>query len=359
MTALVTAFVTASLLPPIILFCLLGLFSWLATGLLRAPLARHALDIPNERSAHTKATPRGGGVAIWLAFCVGLLALLYWERISLSVLLAFLGATSLATFSGLLDDLAKRGAKAELRLLFHLLAVAWGIWWLGGLEGIGIGVFRWHLYWHWGWWEQILLALALLWIINLTNFMDGLNGLAASECLFVALAAALLAWVSGDEAAFLLCLLLAFCIGGFLPWNAGRAKIFLGDAGAYFLGASIALLALVSARNGSVSPWCWAILFAVFLADSAVAKIRRMAGNLAAWKEPHDTHAYNHLSRRWKSHGKVALAVAAANVALLLPLALLAWARPDWSAGIAVAVLAALLLVAALLGSGEERDYSS
>ena len=333
------------------LFCLLGLLSWWVTGLLRAPLGRYALDIPNARSAHTKATPRGGGMAIWLAYGLGLVALLFWGRISPAILLAFLGAASLATFSGLLDDLAKGGIKAETRLLFHLLAVAWGIWQIGGLESIQIGIFRWH----WGLGEQVLLALVMLWIINLTNFMDGLNGLAASEIIFAALAASLLAWLSGDETSFLLCLLLAFCTAGFLPWNAGRAKIFLGDAGAYFLGMTLALLALVSARNGSVAPWCWAILFAVFLADSAVALLRRMTGSLTAWKEPHRTHACQHLSRRWQSHGRVCLAVCAVNVLLLLPLAALAWIWPHWAAAIATGALAAMVLVAVLLGSGVER----
>ena len=344
---------TSTILIILALFLPLGLLSWLATGLLRGPLGRYALDIPNERSAHTRATPRGGGMAIWLACGLGLVALLFLGRISPAVLLAFLGAGSLAAFSGLLDDLAKGGIKAETRLLFHLLAVAWGIWQIGGLESIRIGAFLWH----WGPGEQVLLALVMLWIINLTNFMDGLNGLAASEIIFVALAAGLLAGLAGDGTSFLLCLLLACCTAGFLPWNAGRARIFLGDAGAYFLGMTLALLALVSARSGSVPPWCWMILFAVFLSDSAVALLRRMTGSLTAWKEPHRTHACQHLSRRWQSHARTCLAVCAVNLLLLLPLAVLAWARPHWAAAIAVATLAATMLAAVLLGSGAERDH--
>ena len=335
------------------LFALLGLCACAATGLLRAPLRRLAPDIPNERSAHSDIVPRGGGLAIWLACGCGMVILWLGEILPLAVALGFLGATGLATFSGLLDDLAERGIKPEIRLLFHLLAVAWGMGWLGGLDSLQIGL--WH--WQWGWVEQVILALILVWIINLTNFMDGLNGLAASESLFVMLAAALLAWLAGDATSMLLALLFACAIAGFLPWNIGRAKIFLGDAGAYFLGASIALLSLFSARNGSVSPWCWMILFSVFLADSAVALLRRMTGSLTAWKEPHRTHACQHLSRRWQSHGRVALALAAVNLCALLPLALLAWHLPHWSAAIGIATLAAAMALAAWLGSGAERIH--
>lgn len=332
----------------------LGVLSWTATGMLRPVLSRHALDVPNERSAHSRPLPRGGGIAIWFSCSIGLILLALWEEISLAMLLAFLGAGSLATFSGFLDDMSKQGIRAETRLLFHLCAVAWGIWQVGGIETVRIG----DVIWHWGAGEQILLAVVMVWIINLTNFMDGLNGLAASESLFVFLVAGVLGWLSGDAAVLLLCLLPACATAGFLPWNAGRAKIFLGDAGAYFLGMMIALLALVSARNGSVSPWCWMILFAVFLGDSGIALLRRMAGSLTAWKEPHRTHACQHLSRYWRSHTKVCLGVVAINLLVLAPVATLAWMREAWAAGLAGLTLVAMILLAILLGSGVERDHS-
>lgn len=342
-----------SLLVISVLFAL-GVLSWLATGWLRGFLSRHALDIPNERSAHMQPIPRGGGIAIWFSCSLGLILLALWEKISPSTLLALLGAGSLATLSGFLDDRAAQGIKAETRLLFHLCAVLWGVSLIGGIETIRIGDFIWH----WGFAEHILLAMVMIWIINLTNFMDGLNGLAASESLFVVSAAGVLAWLSGDETTFLLCLLLAFATAGFLPWNAGRAKIFLGDAGAYFLGMMIALLALISARNGSVSPWCWMILFAVFLADSGTALLRRMADSPTAWKEPHRTHACQHLSRYWQSHARVCLAAGAINIFLLTPIALLAWMHERWAAALAALTLAGMTLLAIRLGSGVERNNS-
>ena len=346
---------TAMTLSIVALLLGLGALSCLVTGWLRAPLSRHAMDIPNERSAHSQPIPRGGGSAIWLACSLGLVALALLQQISPTTLIAFLGAGSIAALSGLLDDLAKHGIKAETRLLFHLGGVIWGMAWLGGVEGVQLGTF----YWQWGYVEHILLALVLVWIINLTNFMDGLNGLAASETLFVVLLASLLAGASGDHSVFLLGMMLVASIAGFLPWNAGKAKIFLGDSGSYFLGMMIALLSLTSARNMSVPPWCWMILYSVFIADSFVALARRMTKSRTAWKEAHRTHACQHLSRRWKSHGKVSLAVGALNIFVLAPLALLAWIHPVWAVVLGVFVLAVMMVLAMALGSGIERDYSA
>ena len=332
-----------------------GIFSCVMVGVLRAPLSRHALDTPKERSSHTEATPRGGGCAIWIAYSIGLIILIKLGHIDMFTFVGFLGAGSLAMFSGLFDDIAKDGIKAETRLILHIIAVAWAIFWLGGVEQIQIG----SIIWEWCYVEQILLALAMLWVVNITNFMDGLNGLASSEVIFVAGMAGLLAWASGDTVSLLLCVMLVATTAGFLPWNIGNAKIFLGDSGAYFLGMMIALLALTSAQTGSISPWCWMILFAVFLGDSAVAKTRRMSENIKAWKEPHDTHAYNHLERYWSSHGKVSLAVSAVNIVLLAPLATLAWVYPYLGAVIAFITLGGMILLAVILNSGLERSEHS
>ena len=337
-----------------LLMCL-GILSCVFVAMLRVPLSRHALDVPKDRSSHTQATPRGGGCAIWIAYSIGLAMLMALDHIEMFTFIAFLGAGSLAMLSGLLDDIAKGGIKAETRLVFHAVAVVWAIAWLGGIEKIHI----FGLVWQWGYAEQIFLVLAMIWIINNTNFMDGLNGLAASETIFVAGTAGLLAWASGDSMSLLLCAMLVATTAGFLPWNIGRAKIFLGDSGSYFLGMMIALLALTSVQAGSVSSWCWMILFAVFLSDGTVTLMRRMMRNPSAWKIPHQSHACQHLYHQWNSHGKVTIAVSVMNVTTLAPLAIAAWIYPGWDAGIALATLAVMAILAVRLGSGAERNYPS
>ena len=337
-----------------LLICL-GILSCVIVAMLRVPLSRHALDVPEDRSSHTRATPRGGGCAIWITYSIGLIILVALDHIEMFTFIAFFVAGSLATLSGLLDDIAKDGIKAETRLVFHIIAVMWAIAWLGGIEEVHILGFIWQ----WGYAEQILLGLAMIWIINNTNFMDGLNGLAASETIFIAGIAGLLASASGDNVSLLLCAMLVATTTGFLPWNIGRAKIFLGDSGSYFLGMMIALLALTSVQNESIPPWCWMILFAVFLCDGAVTLVRRMIKNPSAWKIAHQSHACQHLYNEWNSHGKVTAAVSAINVIVLAPLATVAWRYPQWSAGIAFVTLVVMAILAVRLGSGAERKSFS
>ena len=333
----------------------LGLYSCATVGVLRVPLSRHALDTPKKRSVHKEAIPRGGGCAIWIAYSIGLICLMKLGHIEISMFIGFFGAGSIAMLSGFFDDIAQEGISAETRLILHAVAVVWAIFWLGGIEEIDIAGFIWK----WGYTEQILLGIAMIWVINNTNFMDGLNGLATSETIFVAGMAGLFAWVSGDSVSFLLCAMLAVTAAGFLPWNIRNAKIFLGDSGSYFLGMMIALLALTSAQTGSIPPWCWMILFAVFLADGAVTLVRRMIKNPSAWKIAHQSHACQHLYNRWNSHGKVTIAVSVMNVIVLAPVAIVAWMYPQWSAVIAFATFVAMVALAVRLGSGTERNRSS
>ena len=334
-----------------LLICL-GILSCVIVAVLRMPLSRYALDVPKGRSSHTQATPRGGGCAIWIAYSAGLIILMKLGHIEMFTLIGFLGAGSLAMFSGLLDDISKDGIKAETRLVLHIIAVTWAIFWLGGVEQVQLG----SIVWQWEYAEQILLVLAMIWIINNTNFMDGLNGLAASETIFVVGMAGLFAWASGDSTSLLLCIMLVTTTIGFLPWNIGRAKIFLGDSGSYFLGMMVSLLALTSAQTGSIPPWCWMILFAVFLCDGAVTLARRMIKNPLSWKIAHQSHACQHLYKKLNSHGKVTTVVCVMNITILAPLATVAWRYPQWSAGIALATLVVMIILAVRLGSGVDRS---
>ena len=154
-----------------LLICL-GILSCVFVAMLRVPLSRHALDVPKDRSSHTQATPRGGGCAIWIAYSIGLAMLMALDHIEMFTFIAFLGAGSLAMLSGLLDDIAKGGIKAETRLVFHAVAVVWAIAWLGGIEKIHI----FGLVWQWGYAEQIFLVLAMIWVINNTTWTAHMPG---------------------------------------------------------------------------------------------------------------------------------------------------------------------------------------
>ncbi len=117
---------------------------------------------------------------------------------------------------------------------------------------------------------------------------------------------------------------------GFLVWNWPPARIFLGDVGSGFLGIVIGFLAVFSVSSGQLPLWSWLILSAVFLVDATVTLLRRVIRR-ERWYEAHRSHAYQHLSRRFKSHLKVVWAVCAVNIFWLFPLALIAAFFPGYT----------------------------
>lgn len=161
--------------------------SLILTALLRRyALARSIVDIPNARSSHSIPTPRGGGVAIVLAFLLVLPFLGWAQLVSLPVLVAIGGAGALVAVVGFMDDHGHIAAR--WRLLGHFCAAAWALIWLGGLPPLtlfGMGVDL-------GWFGYILAAFYLVWMLNLYNFMDGIDGIASVEAICSCLGACLL-----------------------------------------------------------------------------------------------------------------------------------------------------------------------
>ena len=133
-------------------------------------------------------------------------------------------------------------------------------------------------------------------MLNLFNFMDGIDGLAASEALFVIRAGAWLSAAGGGVTAA--SGVLAGACAGFLLWNWPPARIFLGDAGSGYLGYVTAVLALASARGNSDAIWVWLILGGVFFVDATVTLVRRVLRGEHV-HEAHRTHSYQWLARRW------------------------------------------------------------
>jgi Fuc2NAc and GlcNAc transferase len=194
-------------------------------------------------------------------------------------------------------------------------------------------------------------ALMLTWSANLFNFMDGLDGLATTESLFVALGGLGLAVATGADAGFALALAaLAGGLLGFLPWNAPKARIFMGDVGSTWLGFTLAALAIQDSVRLPGLLSAWMILPALFVADATVCVIRRAlrGENVMAG---HRAHAYQNLSRRFGSHGRVVLLFLACNLCLL-PAVWLSVARPEWRWVLFVLVYAVAVGGAAFARSG-------
>ncbi|MDP9522126.1 MraY family glycosyltransferase [Pseudomonas putida] len=316
-----------------------GVASWWMTAVLRRyALSRSLLDIPNARSSHTLPTPRGGGLSFVVAMLVALLGLAWAGSIAPVQLVSLLGAGGLVALIGFMDDHGHIAAR--WRLLGHFAAAGWGLAWLGGMPpltvfGLALGPV---------WLSSIIGVLYLVWLLNLYNFMDGIDGLASIEAICVCLGGALLYWVSGHAQAAWLPLLLAASVAGFLCWNFPPARIFMGDAGSGFLGIVLGLLALMA---GSVNPllfWGWLILLGVFVVDATFTLGRRLLRGEKVY-EAHRSHAYQYASRRHGSHRPVSLAVAAINLAWLLPIALaVVLFKVDGATGTLVAYMPLIVL---------------
>ena len=271
------------------------------------------LDVPNHRSAHATPTPRGGGIGIilGLVLAVGVLYLvgeswprpwLYWCL--LAVLLAL---------AGVIDD--RHNLPVVLRLGLYALAAIAALWLL-----LPDTVTPWL-------WVPALLYI--LWLTNLFNFMDGIDGIAASEACFVLGAAAALSLWQGAEGAYpLFCLLLAAACLAFLHWNWSPARLFMGDAGSIPLGFLLAVLSVQGELGGSLSLVAWLVLLAVFIADASYTLLwRALHGENIT--QAHSRHLYQRLARHWGDHGRVVLAMLAYNLFWLLPLAAASVEMPE------------------------------
>jgi Fuc2NAc and GlcNAc transferase len=317
----------------------------------RVALASGMLDIPTPRSSHRISTPRGGGVVIVVvtsAVCVFLRV-----RRSLDAELFFAGTLGglAVALVGLLDD--RRALSSAIRLLVHFGAAVWAVWWLGGLPVLRFGDYLLQP----GWLGDIVAVLGIVWTLNLFNFMDGIDGLAVSEAMFVLLAgAALTASAAGGTAGLSLTLAAACC--GFALWNWPPAKIFLGDTGSGYLGYMIAVMALAAARSNTVALWVWLILGGAFFVDATMTLLRRVSrGDHPS--QPHRSHAYQWLARRWNSHRKVTLLVLSLNLLWLLPWALFAAHRPRAAAAAVLGALAPAALLALAAGSGRREHRAA
>ncbi len=317
--------------------------AWLGTALLRRYGMKKLLDIPNERSSHARPVPRGGGVAIVLSFLAG--ALLLWWQGSMppALLAALIAGGGLVAAVGFWDDHVD--LPARVRFALHVGAAILAVALLEPVRQVPLGTATWIVP---AWLAWPLSVVAVVWLLNLYNFMDGIDGIAAGEAVSVALAALLVAALIGAEIPGLA--LLAAAAAGFLVLNWPPARIFMGDAGSGFLGYAFAAFLLFSATNDARFVWVWIILLGVFWVDATVTLVRRLVAG-ERWYAAHRSHAYQHAAARL-GHLPVTLAVVAIDVLVLLPLAAVAALRPEraYIAGAATLVLLGALAVA--LGAG-------
>ncbi len=299
--------------------------AWLCRRFLDRRSLFHLLDHPNERSLHGAPVPRSGGLAIFAGIVVGGLCVAYPLLTNLPTEFWWVaGAVALLVAVGFVDDV--RSVSAKVRFGVHLLVASVLVW-----NGLGLAMIAWpggelavprEI--------GVIVTLAIsVWLVNLYNFMDGMDGLAGGMALFGFTTLALLGWVRGAPEFALVNLVIAAASAGFLVSNFPPAAIFMGDAGSSLLGYLVAAIGFWGDVSGRVPLWATLLLFSPFLVDATYTLLRRMIRRELWWR-PHRTHIYQRLVQAGWGHRRTlqaayalmaALALSTAAAVLFLPVA--------------------------------------
>ena len=308
------------------------------TGFMRKyAVKRNVLDVPNARSSHTVPTPRGGGLAFAAAFLISTICI----RLNYVDLPGFLPAIwggALVAYIGWIDD--KKRLPAGTRVIIHFIAATWGICWLGGLPSLDLGFTEVHF----GNLGYPIAIVGTVWMINLYNFMDGIDGLAAGEAASVSAGAAFLFVLSGNGAMALLCLFLTASTGGFLIFNWPPAKMFMGDTGSGFLGYIFAMLAIISERTTSIHLLVWAVLLAVFVTDATATLIKRILQGKRP-TEAHREHAYQIAVQKGLSHKETTIGILSINLLIFVLTVFSLKHIPESFCWVAIAIYSSMIFI--------------
>lgn len=276
-------------------------------------LKKNIIDNPNERSSHSIPTPRGGGVAVVGSYLLALVTLMYSQQLALHTGFVLMAAGFVIALLGFLDDHGH--INSMLRLAIHFLVAIGVVLSLGGFAEVTVfnGV-------QLGFIANIIAVLFLVWLLNLYNFMDGINGIASVEAITTTMSMAILYLILNTSLNADILWLLAACVFGFLLWNFPKAKIFMGDACSGFLGLTLGILALVALKENLALFCAWIVCLGVFVVDATYTLIKRVLNGYKMY-DAHRSHSYQILSRKCGSHTPVTLVVASINLFWLFPIA--------------------------------------
>jgi Fuc2NAc and GlcNAc transferase len=284
---------------------------------------------PGKRQSHEVATPTGGGLGLIFSIIVTSLCLqpvlplpdFWWQNMLPGILLL--------AIVGWRDD--KFPVSSLVRLLVQLAVSLWllGFGW-SQFSMTGLALFT-------------SIIVAMLWLMNLYNFMDGSNGMAGFQGVFAGLILAVLFQIDGRYEMALIALAVAAACGGFLPLNFPRARVFMGDVASVPLGFIFASLAVYGIQAGSFSLPVFVLIMSVFLVDATLTLLTRVLCG-ERWYTAHAQHVYQRLIAQGWSHSRVLMVYQAINVMLVLPAIVLAKIYPQYAmvtAGLTLLLLGA------------------
>jgi len=291
---------------------------------------RQLIDQPGRRRSHDAPTPRGGGIGIVVAVVAALAAALVIARTwaDPGFVSSILAGTLIVAFAGWLDDhrplhvLPRLAAHTSAALLFAVAMVyPFGIVSAGLLALVGATI-----------------VFSIVWSINLHNFMDGIDGLLATQALFVLATFAVIA-CAGRGVDLALDVVVAAAVVGFLPSNAPRATIFMGDVGSGALGYLIAAAAWIGIAHGALTVAVALVVCSAFLTDATCTLLSRMLRG-RRWYSAHREHLYQWLARSGLSHAGVVVRYMGWNLFVALPVVVWMYRMPQSPMSAAAATIA-------------------
>ena len=271
---------------------------------------------PGERQSHDLATPTGGGLGLIFSIVVTTVFLqlitslpdFWWKNM--------LPGVVLLTFVGWRDD--KLPVSSIIRLLVQLAVSFWllGFGWSEfSLKDMGL---------------LAVTAVAMVWMMNLYNFMDGSNGMAGFQGVFAGVTMAVFFQIGGQHAMALVALVVAAACAGFLPLNFPRARVFMGDVASVPLGFIFASLSIFGVMTGSLNLVVAILIMSVFIVDATLTLLSRVFRG-ERWYTAHAQHVYQQLIAHGWTHRRVLLIYQAINVFVVLPALVLAEIYPQYA----------------------------
>lgn len=292
---------------------------------------KQLLDHPNNRSSHSVPTPRGGGLGFVVVISALLIGLVALRIIPVNIGMGLIIPSCALALVGLLDDIYHLSSR--LRFSLQALCSFAAILLITEIDMSALTLF----------WGAIAL-LGLLWSINLFNFMDGIDGITATESIFLFCALPILFFFADIQSPWGWISLLTACpILAFLCFNWSPAKIFMGDVGSTYLGLICGLYFLIALGNG-ISIWSCLILPGIFLCDATWTLLTRLVTG-QRWYTAHRSHAYQKLAIHFSSHVKVVIAILFINILWLLPLSVLSNRYPAAGFGLLIVAYIPLLVI--------------
>lgn len=280
-------------------------------------------DVPENRHSHVLPTPHGGGAGLVISTIIASASFFSSTHPFSDYMLGLLPGLIALALVGWWDDRVSLSARFRfaVQVLVSLLLIV-SLWsQLEDSHVLMLGV----------------AGLFLLWTINLYNFMDGSNGMAGTQGVFAGLVLAWLFLEGGDQLAAIWSALIAVACLGFLPWNLGNARVFMGDVASGVLGFAFGSLLIYGVFNQLIAlPVAWMVML-VFICDSTLTLIIRVIRG-EQWYNPHNQHLYQRLIAIGWSHGKVLSIYQLVNLLWVLPAIAVAVKFPDtaWYMGIAI-----------------------